>query len=137
MQRDIFNGKRDGVKRIYGTLRFFVGENAVYEYGDILMVSTKNNEDYDLILLPDGVTRFINLYNAHKDDPMPPVPGGGGGGGDVPGPNTVGTEQIKDGAVEMEDLNDSVKSKIQKTYDEDDETLHMDFDEADVNNSNN
>jgi len=29
-----------------------------------------------------------------------------------------------------------VKEKIQKTYDEDDETLHMDFDEADVNNSN-
>lgn len=136
MQREIFNGKRDGVKRIYGTLRYFVGENAVYEYGDILMVSTKNNEDYDLILQPDGRTRFIQLYNAHKDDPMPPVPGGGGGGGDVPGPNTVGTEQIKDGAVEMEDLNDSVKSKIQKTYDEDDETMHMDFDEADVNNSN-
>jgi len=59
-----------------------------------------------------------------------------GGGGSQPGPNTVGTEQIIDGAVEMEDLNDSVKSKIQKTYDEDDETLHMDFDESDVNNSN-
>lgn len=59
----------------------------------------------------------------------------GGGGGGQPGPNTVGTEQIIDGAVEMEDLNDDVKSKIQKTYDEDDETLHMDFDEADANNS--
>lgn len=55
--------------------------------------------------------------------------------GGQPGPNTVGTEQIIDGAVEMEDLNDSVKSKIQKTYDQDDETLYMDFDEADVNNS--
>lgn len=61
---------------------------------------------------------------------------GGGGGGMQPGPNTVGTEEIIDGAVEMRDLNDSVKSKIQKTYDQDDETLHMDFDEADVNNSN-
>lgn len=59
----------------------------------------------------------------------------GGGGGSQPGPNTVGTEQIIDGAVEMEDLNDSVKQKIQKVYDEDDETMHMDFDEADVNNS--
>ena len=58
-----------------------------------------------------------------------------GGGGGQPGPNTVGTEQIIDGAVEMEDLNDDVKSKIQKTYDEDDETLHMDFDEADGKNS--
>lgn len=55
--------------------------------------------------------------------------------GGTPGPNTVGTEQIIDGAVEMEDLDDNVKGKIQKTYDEDDETLHMDFDEADVNNS--
>ena len=59
-----------------------------------------------------------------------------GGGGGVPGPDTVGTEQIIDGAVEMQDLHDDVKGKIQKTYDEDDETLHMDFDEADVNNSN-
>lgn len=56
-------------------------------------------------------------------------------GGGTPGPDTVGTDQIIDGAVEMEDLNDSVKEKIQKVYDEDDETLHMDFDEADVNNS--
>jgi len=78
MQREIFNGRRDGVKRIFGTLRHFVGLNKVYEYGDILLVSTKNNEDYDLILLPDGKTRFVQLYNAHKDDPMPPTPGGGG-----------------------------------------------------------
>ena len=62
--------------------------------------------------------------------------GGGGGGGCQPGPNTVGTEQIIDNSVIMDDLNDSVKAKIQKTYDEDDETLHMDFDEADLNNSN-
>ena len=60
----------------------------------------------------------------------------GGGGGGVPGPNTVGTEQLIDGAVEMQDLHDDVKGKIQKTYDEDDESLHMDYDEADVNNSN-
>lgn len=58
------------------------------------------------------------------------------GGGGTPPPNSVGTEQIIDGAVVMDDLNDSVKNKIQKTYDEDDETLHMDFDEDDVNNSN-
>lgn len=58
------------------------------------------------------------------------------GGGGQPGPDTVGTEELKDGAVEMQDLHDDVKDKIQKTYDEDDETLHMDFDEADVNNSN-
>lgn len=53
----------------------------------------------------------------------------------TPGPDTVGTEQIIDNSVEMQDLNDSVKAKIQKVYDEDDEALHMDYDEADVNNS--
>lgn len=59
----------------------------------------------------------------------------GGSSGPLP-PDSVGTEQIIDGAVVMDDLNNSVKDKIQKTYDEDDETLHMDFDESDVNNSN-
>lgn len=32
--------------------------------------------------------------------------------GGTPGPDSVGTEQIKDGAVEMEDLNDSVKDTM-------------------------
>jgi hypothetical protein len=50
------------------------------------------------------------------------------GQGSTPGPNTVGTEQIMDGAVEMEDLHDDVKGKIQKTYDVSDESLFMDFD---------
>ena len=58
----------------------------------------------------------------------------GGGSGPLP-PDSVGTEQIIDGAVEMQDLHDDVRAKIQKTYDEDDETLHMDFENADVNNS--
>jgi hypothetical protein len=44
------------------------------------------------------------------------------------GPNTVGSEQIMDNSVEMEDLNDSVREKIQKTYDISDESLSMDFD---------
>ena len=52
-----------------------------------------------------------------------------GGGGGTPGPDSVGTDEIKDGAVVMDDLNDSVKEKIQKTYDQGEETLHMDFDE--------
>lgn len=46
----------------------------------------------------------------------------------IPGPDSVGTEQIIDGAVEMEDLHDDVKGKIQKTYDISDEALSMDFD---------
>jgi hypothetical protein len=39
------------------------------------------------------------------------------GGGGTPGPNTVGTEQIIDGAVEEEDLNDHVKSRMTVTHD--------------------
>ena len=52
---------------------------------------------------------------------------GGGGSGPLP-PDSVGTEQIIDGAVEMEDLHGDVVEKIQKTYVENDETMHMDFD---------
>lgn len=59
----------------------------------------------------------------------------GGGGGMQPGPNTVGTEEIIDNSVIMDDLNDSVRNRIQKTYDQDDEAMHMYYDEADVNNS--
>lgn len=46
----------------------------------------------------------------------------------IPGPDTVGTEQIIDNSVEIQDLNDSVKDKILKTYDISDESLAMDFD---------
>ena len=103
MTKEVFNGKRDGVKRIFGTLRYFVGENRVYPYGDILMVSTRNNENYDLIIVSDGKTPFIRLYNAHKDDPMPPTPGGGGGGGEI-APSSVGSAEIQDGSTQPEDL---------------------------------
>ena len=41
----------------------------------------------------------------------------GGGGGGQPGPNTVGTEQIIDGAVEEQDLNDTVKNRMTITHD--------------------
>ena len=40
-----------------------------------------------------------------------------GGGGSQPGPNTVGTEQIIDGAVEEEDLHDDVKGRMTITHD--------------------
>lgn len=41
----------------------------------------------------------------------------GGGGGCQPGPNTVGTEQIIDGAVEEQDLHDDVKDRMTITHD--------------------
>jgi len=49
-------------------------------------------------------------------------------GSGTPGPDSVGTDQIIDGSVIMDDLNDSVKEKIQKTYNESEETLEMDYD---------
>lgn len=52
--------------------------------------------------------------------------------GGNPGPDTVGTEQIIDGAVEMQDLHDDVKNKIQKDYYQDDEALHMDYNIVDL-----
>lgn len=40
-----------------------------------------------------------------------------GGGGSQPGPNTVGTEELKDGAVEEQDLHDDVKDRMTVTHD--------------------
>ena len=40
-----------------------------------------------------------------------------GGGGGQPGPNTVGTEQLIDDSVELEDLNTEVKEKMTHHYD--------------------
>lgn len=39
------------------------------------------------------------------------------GGGGTPGPNTVGTEQIIDGAVEEQDLHEDVKDRMTVTHD--------------------
>lgn len=43
-------------------------------------------------------------------------------------PNSVGTDAIIDGSIIMDDLNENVKQKIQKTYYQQDEALHMDYD---------
>ena len=48
----------------------------------------------------------------------------GGGSGPL-GPDTVGTEQIIDGAVEMEDLHDDVVGKMTNTYNKGNETLTL------------
>ena len=50
------------------------------------------------------------------------------------GPDTVGTEQIINNSVLEEDLNSTVRDKIQKTYYQEDESLHMDYDIADDEN---
>jgi hypothetical protein len=102
MPKDIYNGRTECIRRVYGTLKYFVGENFLYKRGDLLYVSTKNNEDYDLILEADGVKRFIELYN----DRLKPKP-------DVqPGPDTVGSDEIINGSVSMDDLNASVRARL-------------------------
>lgn len=49
----------------------------------------------------------------------------GGGGGGQPGPNTVGTEQIIDGAVETEDLNQDVIDRMTHSYDSENEGIKI------------
>ena len=75
-----YNGQVQSVRRRYDSLRSFIGKNEVYKAGDILCVSTHNDDEYDLFLDADGVSNFIQLYTAHKS-----------GGGKVPvGPNKDG-----------------------------------------------
>ena len=52
-----------------------------------------------------------------------------GGSGSRPGPNTVGTEQIINDSVEMEDLNHKVKDKMMT---DDDRVTQEELDQFDV-----
>lgn len=118
MKRAILNGTHESLKRIFATLKHFVGENRVYKLGDMLFVSTRNNEDYDVVLYPDGKKTFLQLWADKDKQPQP------SGGGEL-GPNTVGTDEIIDGSIKMEDLSDAVKDEIRRTYDESEESMHM------------
>jgi hypothetical protein len=55
--------------RIYNSLKYFVGENRIYPPGDILCVSTKNNDRYDLFIQADGKSNFNTLYSQHATFP--------------------------------------------------------------------
>ena len=78
-----YNGQTQNVRRRYDSLQNFIGRNEVYNRGDILCVSTRNNETYDLMLDADGVSNFITLYNRWKN--------GGGTSSTIPvAPNTDG-----------------------------------------------
>ena len=55
------------VVRHFDSLKNYVGRDAVYPAGDILHVSTKNNDAYDLVLTADGVSTFtVLMENAEK-----------------------------------------------------------------------
>jgi hypothetical protein len=47
-----------------------------------------------------------------------------GGGGEL-GPDTVGTDEIIDGSVQLVDLNKEVKDKLDDTYVQGDESLYI------------
>ena len=59
----------EGVRRIYNSLKYFIGENLIYPPGDILCVSTKGNNKYDLFLQADGKSNFRTLYNNNATFP--------------------------------------------------------------------
>jgi hypothetical protein len=91
------------------------------------VIWAKPVEDGFAFYLFDGTWKPMKLMDGHgtpsTDDDTPYTPGGGG----ELGPDTVGTREIINNSVQMEDLNDSVKDKIQKDYYEGEESLHMDF----------
>ena len=57
-----YNGKIQSVRRRYDSLKNFIARNEVHMAGDVLCVSTKNNDTYDLFLDADGVSTFLQLY---------------------------------------------------------------------------
>jgi hypothetical protein len=68
-----YNGKIQSVRRRYDSLRNFIGRNEVHMAGDILCVSTKNDENYDLFLDADGQRTFMQLYLQYKNGGKVPV----------------------------------------------------------------
>ena len=47
------------------------------------------------------------------------------GGGGIPAPNSVGTEQIIDDSVEMQDLHEDVKKNMTHSYDPENEGIRL------------
>ena len=89
-----------------------------YDFSGVGAKKLSDLEDVDIDSLTDGqILKYDGTTWKNEDDDT-----------STPGPNTVGTEQIIDNSVEMDDLHDDVRGKIQKTYDISDESLSMDFD---------
>lgn len=140
MERDNFNGRTSAVRRKYGTLRSFVGWNEIHPCGDILCISLRNNDRYDLFLMADGVSKFNDLLRKYRSGEIQPA----GQSSSLSKEQVeeiirkilkdddgiVDSKAIKDGSIKTEDLSDEVKDKMKKTYDPQDETLYMDYDIA-------
>ena len=72
-------------------------------------------EDVELNTLTDGqILKYDGSIWENQDDDTA-----------IPGPDTVGTEQIIDNSIMEIDLNDSVKEKLDDVYVDDDESLYI------------
>ena len=61
----------ENISRIYGGLRWFVGNNWTFHKNDILYVSSNNDTIYDYCLIADGKRTFLELWkdrDNHIDD---------------------------------------------------------------------
>ena len=68
-----FNGQVQSVRRRYDTLRNFLGKNEVHKAGDVLCVSSKNNDKYDIFITADGKSDFAHLYLNYRKGGVVPV----------------------------------------------------------------
>lgn len=62
-----YDGKIEPTLRRYNSLKNYVGENTTYKCGDVLYISTKNNDKYDLIITADGVSDFRTLVKKESE----------------------------------------------------------------------
>ena len=111
---------------MYKILKAVVISDTIPQNPDVLWLKPVKG-GFALYYHLNGVWHILRLMNDHgTPDP----------GDDTPidihegqlGPDTVGSEQIIDNSIMEVDLNDTVKDKIQKTYYQNDEALHMSYD---------
>ena len=71
---------------------------------------------------PLMLTDNKKTISVHDDTPIEdPI-----GSSSMLGPNTVGSEQIVDNSVKLDDLNEEVRNLLSDIYTSDDETLYVD-----------
>lgn len=110
---------------MYRILRNVVISDTIPQNSDVLWLRPVEG-GFALYYHNNGYWKILRIMNDHgTPDPEDDTPI------DIHegqlGPDTVGSEQIIDNSILINDLNDSVKDKIQKTYDISDESLDMDF----------
>ena len=140
MEQENYNGRTQGVRRVYDSLKNFVGMNRVHKPGDILCISLRNNDRYDLFLMADGASTFIQLLLKYRNGEIAPVGQSSAYStedikaiirgiirdeGITPAANSVGTDEIRDGSIRNDDLAQEVKDKMTVIYDSEDEGIRL------------